>query len=243
VRSALWLSEVVIKIATLPTAVVSRLGTAPARYLLWLMEKALYEAYQDIRSGLALGAFIHPEPEQVLRHFSAIVNPSQRDWNVYIDAFGFSHYTNTDQTYHLVHPYDFNPRPTSEQPIERPIPAIPDELKALIQSGVPNATEEVLARLFLDAQFQDGARELYESGNHFNPINGVPQDRPNLSDKHLPSAAGAAVELIGYFLNDGASGLKNINLDGDRGYIWPTWETMKTSDKWTQYSDFKFGDW
>lgn len=129
--------ELVIKIATLPQAIVARLGTAPARYLLWLMEKALYEAYRDIRSGLALAAFIHPEPEQVQRHFSAIVNPSDRDWNIYLEAFGFAHYTNGDQTYHLVHPFVFNPTLPKERPYERPVRVSPTRSEPYLRVATP----------------------------------------------------------------------------------------------------------
>lgn len=243
VRAVSWMAEIVLKIGTLDDAAVKRLTTAPARYLLWLMEKAMYEAYQDLRSGLALGGFVHPEPEQAKRHFSALINPTQHDWDTYSERFGYVHYTNKDQTYHLTHPSVFDPGLPVEHPNERAIPMLPLALRGLFMSGIPNPGDEILSRLFLDGSLQDGLGELFEGGARFNPINGIPQNGPNVSDLPLPSAVAVSVALIKHFQDNNVVGLKNINLDGDRGYIWPTWESTKTSDKWTQYPDFKFGDW
>jgi len=43
--------------------------------------------------------------------------------------------------------------------------------------------------------------------------------------------------LIGKFYLDGGANLPNMNLDGDRGYGWPTWSAA-SNRPWSSLSDF-----
>lgn len=239
IRSALWLTEVAIKILTLPVAMIARLTTAPARYVLWLMEQAIYDLYKDLRWALALGGFIHPEPEQVQRRLSELVQPTR--FNYYADVYGFRHYQNREQTYHLVHPSEFTPYPDIEEPQELPIGEVPSSLRNLISSGNASQGGEALERLFFDPNLSQGAKELFDSGHNFKPLSGSPTTTAR--GHPIPSAVAASVYLIQEFDNNGARSIPNINLDGDRGYLWPTWEASQPSQSWSQLGDFKFRDW
>ncbi len=100
IRFSVWCLEVVTMICTLPWAVVSHLAAMPAKYILWLALKGVYELYEKVRLALVLAGFMHPEPEQVTRYFQHIVLPPLQD---YWEPYPYRHTTNGEQTYHLVH--------------------------------------------------------------------------------------------------------------------------------------------
>jgi len=114
----------------------------------------------------------------------------------------------------------------------------------LISARTPASGEEFVTRMMFDTSLTSGITELFESGDHFNPDPaGVPTTGPNLNNKLMPSATATAVELIRRFSVDGGVGIKNVNLDGDRGYIWPTWDTDLLPSSWQTISDFRLRDW
>ncbi len=244
IRSALWLAEVVITIATLPAAVIARLTTTPARYLLWLMQQALYDLYQDIRLALVLGGYLHPEPIQVDRRFGSIADPSSEDWNRYWEVYGFVHATNPEQTYHLVHPSQLHPYPASEPPQSRPLGRLPPDIEHIVGSGAPGFGDAALTEILFDPRFVyfDGLNELINARDQFAPNNNVPTQHPDYWKLPVPSAVAAGVEFMGRFTDNGGADLDEVNMDGDRGYIWPNWTTDTAPANWQSLQNFRFVD-
>lgn len=215
----LWLVEYAVTIVTLPLAALSRLANTPIRYLLWLALRGLSELYQSIRLALALGAYVHPEPEMLQPHFRSIVWPTRSDWNRMLEGYPFQRWTNDRQTYHLIHPsgYEIGERPARREPPgtrgfpNLPVPvAGPDflfaggghlpQIKALFDVSTLSSISDLNALLF--------------GGNN----NG------------FVSANELTLAIIEDLVTRGGRKVPNWNLDGDRGYGWPTWRTMARQD-------------
>ncbi|SAK78785.1 hypothetical protein AWB76_05253 [Caballeronia temeraria] len=189
-----WLAEVAVMIATIPVAAGMRLATAPARYLLWKLSLTLYELYDTSRLVLVTSGFVHPTYAQVEQCFPHIVRIGDQD------AFrskntSYVHVTNSEQTYHLVHPSDLGA--DLEKPSER-----------IIQNVSSTRFQSLLLSRFsnVDRSFLINACHSVETSPQFGAI--------DLADF-----------LVNEFQSNGGREIPNLNLDGDRGFGWTDWIT------------------
>jgi hypothetical protein len=72
-----YLADWLAYIATILPALVADLGTYPARYVLYLIEEALYELWKAFRYLLVLEGFVMPEPDEIDLGLVQLGMPSQ----------------------------------------------------------------------------------------------------------------------------------------------------------------------
>ncbi|MBV4488143.1 zinc dependent phospholipase C family protein [Pseudomonas sp. SWRI153] len=192
----IWLAELATMIATILVAVAARIATTPARYLLWKLSLVLYQLYDMSRLALVMAGYVHPTPDQVDKYFGGITSP---DYNTFQEVgTPFLHITNVEQTYHLVHPYSMDYG--SSVRLESPRCRI---MKNHVEYG--DATN-----LFFGKKI---------SGITSNDVAGL----CTYQDMPIASIPEFGALLCNQFQINRGVFLPNFNLDGDRGYAWPTW--------------------
>jgi hypothetical protein len=235
-----WAAELVVKIVTLPVKLLAELGTAPVRFLLWVTQKAIYEIYEKTRLALSLAGYIHPEPIH-LGYFAEAVTPPHASFLRLGGPF-----TETikppEQVYHLLHPHK-----------------LPAKLEVAIETpGTDVYTSYFPGRPLFGVSAADPAPFYDVESPLVGELDGnyIPPAFHQLPTAKLPSAirsliAGnqanafasarsVGVYVIEQFLKDGGANVPNWNLDGDRGYGWPSWETKPKSAKPWSDTSFNF---
>jgi hypothetical protein len=213
IKYAVWLMEVSVFLMTIPAAMLSRLSTTQARYVLWLSSQSVYELNEKVRLAFVVGGYLHPEPEQVERYFRHVISPPVEKYMSAI--YPYEHAVpDSRQTYHLSHPMDV-PGATNEAPESHP----------MAEGGFP-------AQLPFDVFTGDPPSSGFDTlKNVCDPAGGPIDGR---RDSAFISAKWASVRIIEEFLDNGGVLLPNWNLDGDRG----AWEAP--FEPWHSESDFKF---
>jgi hypothetical protein len=214
----LWAIEAVITLTSIPVAALLRLATTPLRYVLWCIQKLIYELYDKFRLALATAGFIHPEPRHVRAYFPHIVAPQEDIGKL---QYPYEHVVNDWQTYHLVHP--------STPPLNATLESVPTvpfrrmSANRLKPERVLLETADGMGRSFLEAC-------RYATAKNYDGI-ANPDDR-------WGSAVDLSVELIRGFTEGRQSAYPNWNLDGDRGFGWPTWYQINPKP-WLTYDAFR----
>lgn len=205
----IWLAELAAMIATLIPAAIARVSSVAVRYLLWQLSRVLHQLYDSARVALVISGYSHPTTQDVNMYFNSLVKPNL---NFFLEKnFPHLHVTNAEQTYHLVHPIHVQPaRDIRETP------------------GVPLMQGDRAVLSDVDAVFFGSSGTALPS-QLFTVCGG--STLPYISVTDL------GVALIGKFYLDGGANLPNMNLDGDRGYGWPTWSAA-SNRPWSSLSDF-----
>lgn len=204
-----------VQLITVAFETIVVLGNAPFRYFLWLLQKLLYEIFLKAQLLLSLGAYLYPASVH-LSYFRSISNPYINNLRDY--KLPFERHRNSDQTYHLIFPGHAGAR--SEQPITT----------AFSMCGA--AFADIDDVLLLDVA---GSEDLFKIADY--------PDAASLESylsqgQGFCSARSLAQRLFAAFETDGGKGIPNFNLDGDRGYGWPTWNYLNAKP-WN-FSSFKF---
>jgi hypothetical protein len=218
IKFAVWLTEMAVLILTIPEATLARLTTTQARYLIWLAMKSVHELHEKVRLSFVIGGFLHPDPEQVERYFKHVISPPLDQYRQAV--YPYEHAVpNSQQTYHLVHPMEIigainepphtHPMAVNNFPWQTPL----DVFTGNPSSGGFNTLKAAC----------DFARRRAVSGMY---------------DSSFISAKWASVKIIEEFMSDGGISIPNWNLDADRGYGWPTWDT--SFEPWHDEADFTF---
>jgi hypothetical protein len=211
----LWTLEAAVTIVSLPWAIVNRLATAPARYLLWLSQKLVYELSSKLRLAMVVGGFVHPEDWQVGAFFLPVVEPS----NFHTRPYPYERVTNGDQTYHLAHPAAQSGRAE-----------LPPTWATTSLNSVP--PQQLSRFLFNEVHTPAGIGGLADAcalarAGHLG----------SLGDAQVATVPGACLQIIKEFVRTDGAHLPNWNLDGDRGYGWPVWR-VDSDEPWDSTTDF-----
>lgn len=210
-----WALKAIVTIIAIPAYILMRVATTPIRYIIWLLQKLIYEIYESSRIALSLAGLIHPEKKHLDVYFKNIISPNA---NHISEVFPFEKVFNDLQTYHLVHPTDFYGS-QREEPSTKPF------------FNIPNFIPE---KYFLDKLNTTALSDFEQSCLFANNAN-----LPQLSKASPISTSDFSHALFTKFELDGGLDLPNWNLDVDRGLGWPEW-FGNNNKPWTQFSDFKF---
>lgn len=210
-----WALTAITTIIAIPVYVLMRVLTTPLRYIIWLLQKLIYEIYESSRIALSLAGLVHPEKKHLDIYFKNIITPNI---NQILEGYPYEKVFNNLQTYHLVHPLDFNGHQI-EQPVTRPFLNIPDFVPEKYFLEKLNTTDL--------SNFENSC--LLANTNHL----------AQLSNSAPISTSDFSNALFSKFELDGGLGLPNWNLDVDRGLGWPEW-FGNNNKPWNQFSDFKF---
>jgi len=228
-----WIIDTIVKYLTLPQSLLARLSTTALRYLLWLVQKLIYELYDKLKLAMSLGGYTYPEPHHLSQYYQSIITPNVGRYTDF--KFPWKHASHSEQTYHMVHPQDFFARDFNylEDFETKPFGSfgnkeiIGDPLKVFFGSITSDFSEHFRSCDLAKSKLLDfiGRRTL--------PM-------------PLGSCTDLSLELIKRFENNSTADIPNWNLDGDRGMGWPTWttntqtSTVKPDNEWRDYNDFKF---
>lgn len=221
-KLALWCLDTALIIAQLPLYVIARLQGTPARFLVWMLIKLIYESYENTRLFLALSGWVHPEFKQIAGNYDGVLAVPD-------DVLSYPNERippNKAQTYQLTHPQLLPPpeRPANELPYTssflRPLPKIQDAIEVLL--GLP---QEV------DNPYSSGLFQICQ-GRNLDEIQKI------IDQGKVVSAPMLASQLLREFVDNGGRDIPNWNLDADRGYGHPSWRTAKL-EPWSSIADFK----
>ncbi|WP_248925968.1 zinc dependent phospholipase C family protein [Paenibacillus hamazuiensis] len=197
-------------ILTLPIAV----AIETLKYFLYLIQKAMYEFYEQFRFMLVLAGYLFPEPNDLNKqpYGRAFLNTryvyliggkrsSYGDYPLKQESHGW-----LTPEHHLVYPHTM-----PEQPYAEPAPQV-------FFGKFPE--------VFITGNFPyDASIEmLYTCTEPY----GNNQQATHFVDEHSWSGGqfGNAVEFSARLIKDRMQNLPNFNLDGDRGYAWKTWRAL-----------------
>ena len=203
-----WIISHSVDILTLPYVE----AIALIKWLLYQIQKAIYEIYDNLRFILVLGAYLFPEPRDLVKFpwGQALVNTSFAhltggpfaNFSLY-PRKQVAHGLVGTTEHHLVYPGTLQELPAAEP---APIPMHGVFPPAFISQTHP--FNPVIEGLYAcDKPYGPGATATHvvDSGTWSTP--------------QLGSAMSFSARLIAHKLKD----LPNFNLDGDRGYGWKTW--------------------
>lgn len=203
-----WTISHAVEILTLP--VVEALGMV--KWLLYQIQKGIFEIYDNLRFSLVLGGFLYPEPRDLdrLPCGKSLINAGSVHLVGGISPT-FSNYPRKSPLrpplapieYHLAYPNRLRERPFAE-PMPRPFFGANAETFISDSVGWDPAIEA-----FYDCD------DIYGSGQQFtHDIESATWDTTQF---------GSALPFSASLIVHGMAKLPNFNLDGDRGYAWKTW--------------------
>ncbi len=223
-----WAVETLFKLAYVGISIIAQLYSAPFRYFLWLLQKMLYDIYLNSRLLLSLGGFLHPAKSH-LDFFTTLTNPDINWLREQGNRFPFQKYTTPEQSYHLVFPNVAS----SEAPQAHPFSLHPTNVP--LQNVPTSAFFDVQSPLIGDAPSAPLDDPLGICGQ-----TGSANLRAYVENANgFVSARTFALELFRDFEQFNGMNVPNLNLDGDRGYLWPSWASAETPGSWTDAS-FQF---
>ena len=182
------------------------------RWLLYQVQKGIWEIYDNLRFGLVLGGYLFPEPEDLAKTpwGMAFINTA------FAQSTGgaapvFMSYPRKQEAHgllgttehHLIYPGTLQERPFAEP---APVPFHGQDPEAFISRNWPY--NPAIEKLFA-CTGPYGNNDMF---THF-------VDSGTWTTAQLGSAMWFSARLITKRIRD----LPNMNLDGDRGYGWKTW--------------------
>jgi hypothetical protein len=201
-----WATNHALDIVTLPAAEAHGLAT----WLLYQIQKGLWEIYDNVRFALVLGGYIFPEQRDLAKvpWGTALTRsgPVQPRWKAY-PRKQEAHSLTGPMEHHLVYPLEPSERPYAE-PMPQPFHTQPPEA-FITGSWAYNA---VIEKLY-------GCSGPYGATDAFTHT----VDSKTWRGGQFGSALDFSARLIVQHIAD----LPNFNLDGDRGYGWKTWRAIK----------------
>ncbi|MBX3242796.1 MAG: hypothetical protein KIT80_03260 [Chitinophagaceae bacterium] len=210
-----WAVGAIVNIAGIPTYAIARLGSTGIRYIIWLLQKLIFEVYNSIKLALVLGAYQHPEKNHLIDYFNNIINPPS--WNIF-EKYPFCRVFNSEQTYHLVHPFNMNGRSESTP------------TSAFFNSEGGIGSIEALLKPYLQGSMSDLDNSC--------PL-ALTNQLDILPNRNFISASDFSLSVFREFESRNGIHLPNWNLDSDRGFAWPEWVGNQNAP-WTNYSQFNF---
>lgn len=186
------------------------------KWLLYQIQKGLYEIYDNARFSLVLGGYLFPEAKdlQVIPWGKAFVN-TQYVHMTGGPAASFSLYPRRQETHSLFGPMEHHliyPGTLVEMPYAEPAPkpfhgANPD---VFISAGVPG---------------DPATGKLY---NCIGPYGATDRYTHYVDQQTWGSAQfGSSLHFTARLIVERMADLPNFNLDGDRGYGWKTWHAKE----------------
>lgn len=206
-----WIIQHAADIVTLPYVE----AIATLKWLLYQIQKGIYEIYDNLRFMLVIGGYIFPEPQDLAKSpwGQALLNTS------YVHLTGgatadFRKYPRKQETHgllgttehHLIYPGTIQEQPHAEP---APVPFHGVFPEAFISQGFPYSP--TIEKLY-------GCIEPYGAGNKFTHT----VDQNTWSTAQLGNALNFCARLISQRM----AKLPNFNLDADRGYGWKTWRAV-----------------
>ena len=190
---------------------LANLAAAPAKAVLMLIQHLLYEVYQHYRLALALGALAHPLRRH-LGHGADILTPN-------IDALlalgGPFSKVRGNHTYHLYHPASLGAG------IETPS-------TSLFPPRIGLDRNRSMAGPLFDSPQVNRVYSLLDSCSATQrsqpPEDGLKYLLGGFETHAFMPALELTLELWEAFLQGRHTAVPDWNLDGDRGFAWPTWE-------------------
>ncbi|MDP2948138.1 MAG: zinc dependent phospholipase C family protein [Chloroflexota bacterium] len=191
-----------------------------AKWLIYQIQKAVWEIYDNLRFELVLAGLLFPEPRDLDKapwglallntDFVQLTGGPAADFNKY-PRKQVAHSSTTNLTHHLRYPTT-----PMEQPMAEPMPKpfhgmLP---KAFISNIYP-----------VNPVYDAVVAQLHSAKGPYPGIGAAPfthEVDTNTWMKHqLGNALTFSAQLIAERLQQGK--IPNFNLDGDRGYAWKTW--------------------
>lgn len=203
-----WIISHTVEIFLLP--LTEALGML--KWLLYQVQKGIYEIYDNLRFIMVLGGYLFPEPQDLdkLPWGQALLNTSfahttggaVADFNQY-PRKQENHALFGTPYHHLVYPGTLQEREHAE-PMPKPLHGAWPE--AFISGGFP---------------YDPFIESLYSAVEPYGPNTSFTHtvDRRTWHTPQFGSALHFCARLISQRLEE----LPNFNLDGDRGYGWKTW--------------------
>jgi hypothetical protein len=204
-----------------------QLTTAALRYLLWVLQRLLYEIYRKARLILSIGAYLHPATED-LDHFTSVIRTLSlyREWPSPWEKV----HKSPGQTYHLIHPA-LSPGAKMETP----------------QTSIFSLYTGLLSNGTINYSFADATGPLFGSapggGRMHDHLGICALGDMNGVNAYVSRALGfVSAARLGSLIYDAllsGTQLPNWSLDGDRGMSWPAWR-YRTAPPWNSAADFIF---
>ncbi|MCC6705429.1 MAG: zinc dependent phospholipase C family protein [Thermomicrobiales bacterium] len=209
-----WLVDHAGDILTLPHTE----ALALLKWLIYQLQKALFEIYENLRFYMVLGAYFLPEPQDLAKHpwglalvnsaFTHLTGGAGAQFSIYPrkqeqhDLFGTTEH-------HLVYPNVIQEDHYAEP---APIPFLRAFPEGFIDQ--PYDYDPFIETLF-------DAKGPYNP----NPNSGLDFAFTHDIDQQTWKTAqlGNAVEFTARLIAQRVGNVPNLNLDGDRGYGWKTW--------------------
>ena len=184
---------------------------ALVKWLLYQIQKTLWEIYDKLRFGLVLGGYLFPEPRDLDdKHWGqAFINPSAAaggDKSKYKDypRKQESHGRRGPAEHHLLYPAARREDPQTEP---APHPLYDKNPEAFISQ--PWRYDSSIEKLFACTVPYGSDESATEFVN---------------ANSYKTAQLGSAVSFSARLITEHLRRLPNFNLDGDRGYGWKTWE-------------------
>lgn len=201
-----WAANHAHDIVTLPVTA----GHELTKWLLYQVQKGLWEVYDNVRFALVLGGYIFPEQRDLAKAPWGMAltrsGPVHPRWNLYPrkqEAHGLT----GPMEHHLIYPNEPSELPYAE-PMPEPFHTQPPE--AFITDSWP---------------YDPVIEMLWQCTDPYGPTDAFTHtvDSMTWNTAQFGSALSFSARLIAQRMNN----MPNFNLDGDRGYGWKTWRAVK----------------
>lgn len=216
--TAQWAVTHAIDIVTLPYTE----ALATAKWLLYQIQKGIFEVYDSLRFKLVLAGYLFPEPRDLAKwpwgmsllntsyvHLNGGVSPNFTTFPLTQETHG--HIGTTE--HHLAYP-DPLPGVVMEtdhaEPMPKPFYGWFPEVFISVPHGFNTATYPLY-----------DAREPYGPPDSTHEIDAATWNTTQF---------GSAIDFSADLIRDRLENLPNFNLDGDRGYGWKTWRADAPED-------------
>jgi hypothetical protein len=214
-----WIINHAVDIITLPFTE----AIALIRWLLYQVQKGIFEVYDNLRFALVLGAYLFPERRDLakLPWGLCLLNTAHAHLSGGATASFFA-YPRKQETHGLIG--------TTEHHLI--YPGVLQELQHA--EPMPDPFHGAFPEVFIGAShaYNPAIEGLYDAKQPYGPPDATHEiDQSTWNTPQLGSALDFSARLIRDRLTD----LPNFNLDGDRGYGWKTWRardprTIETSN-------------
>lgn len=216
--TAKWVVDHAVDIITLPYTE----AIATTKWLLYQIQKGIFQIYDNLRFMLVLGAYLFPEPRDLVKW----------PWSLCLLNTSFAGLPGTASP-------DFKEFPlsqeehrhfgTTEHHLRYPRHLTRVEIETRETEPMPLPFHGWFPEVFISVQhpFVAQVLDLYDATQPYDdPASTHDIDMATASTAQL----GSALDFSAHLIRDRLGKVPNFNLDGDRGYGWKTWRADRPGD-------------
>jgi hypothetical protein len=223
--TCVWITDVLIAVTTVVADFVAAVATLAVtiaadalKYALYLLNKALYTAYKTLRFALVQAAYATPYTEDLVVAINSSFNTQELWRSTGNPSAPLYPSEERDEQRHWYgnHYHPFVPPRSATAKVEQP--SVP--VAAPYAPGVGGLT---LPDDFIDRKL--GNSDMFVISPTGGPAPLVVNSNPGTFDSASRDYGGALEICRNFFIRiSSLDKLPDYNLDGDRGYGWPTWD-------------------